>query len=295
MQFIKMQAAGNDYIYIDALRTSIAAPEKMAPRISDRHYGVGGDGLVLICPPSIPDVADFRMRMFNADGSEAEMCGNAIRCVGKYVYDRGYTQKEFVRIETLAGIRVLELHPENGKVQTVTVDMGEPCLNPRDIPVADPGTDFISRELTVAGRNWLVTAVSVGNPHAVIHTRGINKLDLPYLGPAFEHHPLFPRRTNTEFVEVVDRKTIRMRVWERGAGETLACGTGACASVVASVLNGMTDRHVKILLRGGELDIVWDSEKNHLFMTGDAHIVFTGEYIWQETENSFEPQTELKQ
>lgn len=289
MRFIKMQAAGNDYIYIDALRTTIVAPEKIAAQISDRHYGVGGDGLVLICPPSTSGVADFRMRMFNADGSEAEMCGNAIRCVGKYVYDYGYTRQESIRIETLAGIRVLELHPEKGKVRTVTVDMGVPYLHPRDIPVDDPGPDFISRELIVAGRNWLVTAVSVGNPHAVIHTRGINMLDLPSLGPAFEHHPLFPRRTNTEFVEVIDRGTIRMRVWERGAGETLACGTGACASVVASVLNGMTDRHVKVLVRGGELEIVWDSAEDHLFMTGDAHIVFTGEYFEQETGNFLKP------
>ncbi|MEI3479038.1 MAG: diaminopimelate epimerase [Bilophila sp.] len=218
------------------------------------------------------------MRMFNADGSESEMCGNGIRCVGKYVYDNGLTRKESVRIETLAGIRLLRLHPEGGKVKTVTVDMGEPRLAPRDIPVSGEGETFVSRPLKVGGRVWQVTAVSMGNPHAIVFTEGIDRLDLPQLGPLFEHHPLFPRRTNTEFVEIVDRGHVKMRVWERGAGETLACGTGASAVAVAGVLTGHTDRKVHVELLGGELDIEWDETSNHVFMTGGAVVVFTGDY-----------------
>lgn len=279
MKFTKMQAAGNDYVYMDALQAPIPDPEGLARRISDRHFGVGSDGLILICPPSDPGKADFRMRMFNADGSEAEMCGNGIRCVGKYVYDNGHTDRERVRIETLAGILALRLHVSDGKVETVTVDMGEPRLAPEAIPVSDSGVDFINRPLRVQGRVWDVTAVSMGNPHAVIFTHGIDKLDLPGIGPQFEHHPLFPRRTNTEFVEVVDRRNLRMRVWERGAGETLACGTGACASAVAAVLTGNAERKVRVELLGGGLDIEWDAATNHVFMTGGAVTVFTGEYL----------------
>lgn len=275
MKFIKMQAAGNDYVYIDTFTTTIPNPEKLAPRISDRHFGVGSDGLVLICPS---EKADCRMRMFNADGTEAEMCGNAIRCVGKYVYEHKLVDKETVTIETKAGVRILQLHTRAGKVESVTVDMGLPCLEPKDIPVTDPGTDFIDRPLRIYGRNWRVTAVSMGNPHAIVFTHDIDKLNLTELGPLFEHHALFPRRTNTEFVEILDRKTIKMRVWERGAGETMACGTGACASVVASVLNGHTERNVTVLLRGGKLDIKWDENTRHVFMTGRAETVFTGKY-----------------
>lgn len=278
MRFTKMQAAGNDYVYMSALRHPISHPEELAVRISDRHFGVGSDGLILICPPSDPAVADFRMRMFNADGSESEMCGNGIRCVGKYVYDNGHTDKEEVRIETLAGIRVLKLHVVQGKVETVTVDMGEPHLKPAEIPVSDSGERFVDRPLRVHGRIWNVTAVSMGNPHAVVFTRDIDRLDLPDLGPHFEHHALFPRRTNTEFVEVVDRDTLKMRVWERGAGETLACGTGACATVAAAVLTGRTGRNVRVRLLGGDLDIEWDEATNHIFMTGGAVVVFTGDY-----------------
>lgn len=220
MRFTKMQAAGNDYVYMDTLKAPISSPEALARRISDRHFGVGSDGLILICPPSDPGEADFRMRMFNADGSEAEMCGNGIRCVGKYVYDNGHTDKEQVRIETLAGVLTLRLHVSGGKVETVTVDMGEPRLAPKDIPVSGSGEDFINRPLRVQGRVWNVTAVSMGNPHAVVFMHGIDNLDLSGIGPQFEHHPLFPRRTNTEFVEVVGRHHLKMRVWERGAGET---------------------------------------------------------------------------
>ena len=282
MHFTKMQGAGNDYVYINAIETPVSNPGELAPRISDRHFGVGSDGLVLICPPTDSAIADFRMRMFNADGSESEMCGNAIRCVGKYVYDNGLTHNLNLRIETLAGIRLLALHVEQGKVRSVTVDMGEPHLTPADIPVNFPegphGETFIRQPLRVQGRVWEVTAVSMGNPHAVTHLRDIDRLDLPALGPLFEHHPLFPRRTNTEFVEVIDRRTVRMRVWERGAGETWACGTGACATVVASVLCGLTDRSVHVKLRGGDLDIVWDEETNHVLMTGGAEVVFTGDF-----------------
>ena len=279
MKFTKMQAAGNDYVYMEALRAPIRNPGELSRLISDRHFGVGSDGLILICPPTDPGAADFRMRMFNADGTEAEMCGNGIRCVGKYVYDNGHTDKERVRIETLAGILTLGLHVSGGKVEAVTVDMGVPRLAPRDIPVGDPGSDFINRSLRVRGRVWNVTAVSMGNPHAVVFTRGIRKLNLPELGPLFEHHPLFPRRTNAEFVEVIDRNTLSMRVWERGAGETLACGTGACASVVAAVLTGNADRKVHMKLLGGTLDIEWDEATNHVFMTGGAVTVFTGDYL----------------
>lgn len=275
MKFIKMQAAGNDYVYIDTFTTTVPNPEKLAPRISDRHFGVGSDGLVLICPS---EKADCRMRMFNADGTEAEMCGNAIRCVGKYVYEHKLVDKETVTIETKAGVRILQLHTHAGKVESVTVDMGLPYLEPKDIPVTDPGTDFIDRPLRIYGRNWRVTAVSMGNPHAIVFTHDIDKLNLTELGPLFEHHAFFPRRTNTEFVEILDQKTIKMRVWERGAGETMACGTGACASVVASVLNGHTERNVTVLLRGGKLDIKWDENTRHVFMTGRAETVFTGEY-----------------
>lgn len=275
MKFIKMQAAGNDYVYIDTFTATVPNPEKLAPRISDRHFGVGSDGLVLICPS---EKADCRMRMFNADGTEAEMCGNAIRCVGKYVYEHKLVDKETVTIETKAGVRILQLHTHAGKVESVTVDMGLPYLEPKDIPVTDPGTDFIDRTLRIYGRNWRVTAVSMGNPHAIVFTHDIDKLNLTELGPLFEHHAFFPRRTNTEFVEILDQKTIKMRVWERGAGETMACGTGACASVVASVLNGHTERNVTALLRGGKLDIKWDENTRHVFMTGRAETVFTGEY-----------------
>ena len=279
MKFTKMQAAGNDYVYMEALKAPIPNPGALSSRISDRHFGVGSDGLILICPPTDPAAADFRMQMFNADGSEAEMCGNGIRCVGKYVYDNGHTDRDRVRIETLAGILTLQLHVVGGRVETVTVDMGVPRLAPKDIPVSDPGTEFVNRSLRVQGRVWNVTAVSMGNPHAVVFTRDIEKLNLPEIGPQFEHHPLFPRRTNTEFVEVVDRNNLSMRVWERGAGETLACGTGACASVVAAVLTGNADRRVHMKLLGGALDIEWDETTNHVFMTGGAVTVFTGDYL----------------
>ena len=276
MRFTKMQAAGNDYVYMDTLKAPISSPEALARRISDRHFGVGSDGLILICPPSDPGEADFRMRMFNADGSEAEMCGNGIRCVGKYVYDNGHTDKEQVRIETLAGVLTLRLHVSSGKVETVTVDMGEPRLAPKDIPVSGPGEDFINRPLRVQGRVWNVTAVSMGNPHAVVFMHGIDNLDLSGIGPQFEHHPLFPRRTNTEFVEVVGRHHLKMRVWERGAGETQACGSGACAAVAVGISQGLLAEEVRVELPGGRLDIAWKGAGHPLYMTGPATHVYDG-------------------
>ena len=259
-------------------------PGELAKRISDRHFGVGSDGLVLILPSG---VADLRMRMFNADGSEAEMCGNATRCVGKYARDHGIVNKDVIRLETAAGIKIIRLLFEAGEVCGATVDMGEPVLAPDRIPVlvAPPLTEgedpqrFIARPVEVGGRTYAITAVSMGNPHAVVFMDGIDDLDLPKLGPKFEHHPIFPKRTTTEFVEVVSSDKIRMRVWERGAGETLACGTGACAAAVASVLNGHTGRSLDVELKGGVLHIDWDKSDGHVYMTGGAVTVFDGVYF----------------
>ena len=276
MKFTKMHGIGNDYVYVNCFQEQIPYPAALAKRISDRHFGVGSDGLILICPS---DVADFQMVMYNSDGSRAQMCGNGVRCVGKYVHDKGLTDQTTVTVETLAGIKTLRLHLwDNGTVETVTVDMGAPILTPKDIPVDGSGERFIEQPLTVDGKQWLVTAVSMGNPHAIVYVEHTDTLDLPDIGPAFECHPTFPERTNTEFLEVVDRHTIKMRVWERGAGETLACGTGACASLVASVLTGRTERTATLKLLGGDLDIVWDQETDHVFMTGPADFVFDGDY-----------------
>lgn len=277
MKFTKMQGIGNDYVYVNCFREQIPDPAALAQRISDRHFGVGSDGLILICPS---EIADFQMAMYNSDGSRAQMCGNGVRCVGKYVHDKGLTDKTTVTVETLAGIKTLELHlRENGTVETVTVDMGAPILTPKNIPVVDTGDRFIEQPLMVDGKQWLVTAVSMGNPHAIVYVEHTDPLDLPKIGPAFESHSAFPQRTNTEFLEVVDRHTIKMRVWERGSGETLACGTGACASLVASVLTGHTERTATLKLLGGDLDIRWDAETNHVFMTGPADFVFDGDYL----------------
>lgn len=284
VRFTKMQGIGNDYVYVNGFEQRVDSPNELARRISDRHFGVGSDGLVLILPSG---AADVRMRMFNADGSEAEMCGNAIRCVGKYVHDRGLLAKDVIQVETRAGIKIVRLLFEAGEVCGATVDMGEPELTPARIPVLlapalTEGEDpqrFIARPLEVGGRVYAVTAVSMGNPHAVVFMQGIDDLDLPALGPLFEHHPLFPQRTNTEFVEVLSSTRIRMRVWERGAGETLACGTGACAAAVASVLNGHTGRELDVELKGGVLHIHWDKSNGHVYMTGGAVTVFDGEYF----------------
>ena len=281
LRFTKMQGIGNDYVYVNVFEERVDSPGELAKKISDRHFGVGSDGLVLILPSAS---ADVRMRMFNADGSEAEMCGNAVRCVGKYVYDHGIQVKDVITVETGAGVKVVRLLFEAGEVCGATVDMGEPELTPARIPVlTEASTDggqqrFVAHPVDVDGQLYEITAVSMGNPHAVIFMKGIDELDLPRIGPNFEHHPLFPKRTNTEFVEVISSNKVRMRVWERGAGETLACGTGACAVAVACVLNGYTGRDVDVELKGGTLQIHWDESSNHVYMTGGAVTVFAGEY-----------------
>ena len=281
LSFAKMEGLGNDYVYVQEFERALPDPSALSRQISDRHFGVGGDGLVLI---GSSDKADFRMRIFNSDGSEAEMCGNATRCVGKYLYDRGLTDKTTLTLETLSGIRTLELHVRGGEVATVRVAMGAPRLAPKDIPMAAEGADFINREIVVNGRRYHATALSMGNPHIVVPMRGLENLDIAQLGPFFEHHVLFPRRINTEFVEVLERDCIRMRVWERGAGETLACGTGACAAAVACSLNGLTDRDVSVKLLGGDLHILW-AEDGIVYKTGPARHVFDGEYTLPDDES----------
>lgn len=276
MKFTKMHGAGNDYVYVNATKEEVLNPSEIAIRISDRHFGIGSDGLVLIMNS---ECADFRMRMFNSDGSESEMCGNASRCIGKYVFDNGLTDKHSVTLETKAGIKVLDLTVVDGKVSTVRVDMGEPILEPVNIPMDFPGDYAIQVPVTVRGKEYLLNGVSMGNPHAVIFTEGIESLNLPAIGPDFEHNELFPKRTNTEFVEVIDNEHVRMRVWERGAGETLACGTGACAVLVAGVLSGHLHRKAQVDLLGGTLQIEWNAENNHVYMTGDAVTVFEGEIL----------------
>lgn len=277
--FTKMEGLGNDYVYVNGFEVNISDYSALARAISDRHFGVGSDGLVVILPSG---PADVRMRMFNSDGSEAEMCGNASRCVGKYVYDHGIVKKPVIRLETKAGIKVLHMVIENGVAAGARVDMGEPELIPDHIPVAptDGGDESrcVDRECAVAGKNWRITCVSMGNPHAVTFVEDVQRLNLPELGPQFENHAWFPRRTNTEFVQVLNAARVRMRVWERGAGETLACGTGACATGVACVLNGRTGRRIQVDLLGGSLDIEWSAADNHVYMTGPARTVFTGVY-----------------
>lgn len=276
MKFTKMHGTGNDYIYINGFTEQIDNPSELAIRWSDRHKGIGSDGLVLILPS---DSSDFKMRMFNADGSESEMCGNASRCIGKYVYDKGMTNKTEITLETLAGVKILQLHlGEDGKVATVTVDMGEPLLEAGQIPTTLGEGIIISHPATFGGDlQYNITTVSMGNPHAVIFTTGIDQLRLTDIGPVIENAPIFPNRVNTEFIERIAQDTIKMRVWERGSGETQACGTGACASVVAGVINGLTDRKTKVQLLGGELLIEWKQEDNHVYLTGSATTVFEGD------------------
>jgi diaminopimelate epimerase len=276
MNFTKMQGIGNDYVYVNCFRETVDDPSALAVAISDRHFGAGSDGLVLILPSAR---ADFRMRMFNSDGSEAEMCGNASRCVGKYVYDNGLTDKDEITLETLSGIKILKLYIENGKVSTVRVNMGEPILTPDMIPVDYTGEDFINKIVSVDGEEYAVTCVSMGNPHAVIYMDEIDTLNLAQIGPKFEKHAIFPRDTNTEFLRVLDRTHLQMRVWERGAGETLACCTGACAVLVSSVLNGLSARKAAVILLGGELEIEWNDDDNCVYMTGPAATVLEG--IWE--------------
>lgn len=288
MRFTKMHGIGNDYIYVNCFEETVNDPEKVSVILSDRHKGIGSDGLVLIMPS---DKADFRMRIFNADGSEAMMCGNATRCIGKYVYDNGLTDKTDVTLETNSGIKYLKLFVSDGKVESVTVDMGKAILVPREIPVNSELERFIGQPLEIDGKEWRVTCVSMGNPHAVVFTEGIDDMELEKLGPKFENHSLFPNRINTEFIEVIDSRTLRMRVWERGSGETFACGTGTCAAVVAACLNGICrqDEEILVHLRGGDLRITYRSDGT-VMMTGPAARVFDGtvedEFIEREKENA---------
>lgn len=276
MRFTKMHGIGNDYLYVNCLEEVVHDPSRLALVMSRPHFGAGADGLVLIEPAK---GADFGMRIFNADGSEAEMCGNAIRCIGKYVYERGLTDKTELAIATKGGMKQLWLTVENGKVAKIRADMGTPELNPRLIPVDLPGELVLRHRLQMMGQTWFVTCVNMGNPHAVIFVRDPEVIDLPMLGPMIEHHPLFPRRTNVEFVRVIDRNVLQMRVWERGAGETLACGTGASAALVAAVLTGLSDRTVQMKLTGGNLDLHWSAEDNHVYQTGPAAFVYDGEWL----------------
>lgn len=262
MKFTKMQGLGNDYVYVNCLEEMVPDPEETARLVSDRHFGVGSDGLILICPSK---AADFEMRMYNADGSRGEMCGNGIRCVGKYVYDYGLTDKTDITVETLAGIKYLEIFPQDGKAQEIKVDMGAPVVSAIDSPIE------------VNGQEYRITEVSMGNPHAVLYIEDVQGLAIEKIGPCFEMHPRFPNRVNTEFARVLDRQTVEMRVWERGSGETLACGTGACAVAVASMVNGLTEHQVTVRLLGGDLKIQWDGKGGSVYMTGPARTVFEGE------------------
>ena len=274
MKFTKMHGCGNDYVYVNLFEEEIKDVSAFAIKVSDRHFGIGSDGVVTI---GTSDVADFRMRMYNADGSEAEMCGNAIRCVAKYVYDHKLTDKTEISIETGAGIKYLTLYVEEEKVAQVRVDMGEPILKPELIPVVAEGEQVVDDPIEAAGKEWKMTCVSMGNPHAVIFIEDVEGFELEKYGPEFEKHPRFPKRTNTEFVHVISRTEASMRVWERGSGETWACGTGTCATVMACILNGYTDNKVLVHLRGGDLTIEYDEVTNHVFMTGPATEVFRGE------------------
>ena len=275
MKFTKMHGIGNDYIYVNCMDGIDFDPVQTSIALSDRHFGVGSDGMILICPS---DKADFRMRMFNADGSEGRMCGNGIRCFAKFVYCKGLTDKTVITVETLAGIKTAWLTVEDGDVISVRVNMGSPALEPERIPVKFVGERMVNEPIEVGGREWKVTAVSMGNPHCVTYVEDVDSLDLEKIGPQFEHHAIFPERVNTEFVQPVDSSTVKMRVWERGSGETWACGTGACAVAVASVLNGIVKSDcVNVKLRGGDLYIEWDRVENVIYMTGGAAFAFEGE------------------
>lgn len=274
MKFTKMQGCGNDYVYINCFDEQVDDRPALARRLANRNFGIGSDGLVCICPS---DTADFKMDMYNLDGSYSAMCGNGIRCVGKYVFDKGLTNKTSISVETGGSVKQLELNVENGVVNSVRVDMGAPELRPQFIPIAEHGRTFVNRSVIVVDKEYFVTAVNVGNPHAVVFVDDVDSFDVPSIGPLFENHPLFPEKVNAEFVQVLDRNTLKMRVWERGSGETLACGTGATATLVAAVLNGYTESSASVLVLGGELFIEWDKNKNRLYMTGPAVTVFDGE------------------
>ena len=274
MKFTKMEGLGNDYVYVNCFKETVEDPKSVAIKVSDRHFGIGSDGLILIKPS---DVADFCMDMYNADGSQSEMCGNGIRCVAKYVYDYGLTDKTSISVETLAGIKYLDLKIEDGKAVMITVNMGTPELIADKVPVKSDKEKVIDEPIMVAGKEYRMTCISMGNPHCIVFVDDTANFPLEEVGPLFESHEVFPNRVNAEFVQVLDEKTLNMRVWERGSGETLACGTGTCATVVASCLNGHTGDDVTVHLLGGDLHIKWDRETNLVYMTGPAKVVFDGE------------------
>lgn len=276
MKFTKMHGCGNDYIYVDGGAEKVPQDQKpeIVRRLSDRHFGIGGDGVIFINPST---EADFEMEMYNMDGSRAEMCGNGIRCVAKFVYDKGLTDKTSISVISCGKIKYLELTVQDGKVSTVKVNMGSPILNARDIPVISDSDQVIGERIETGDKLYEMTCVSMGNPHAVIFMDQVSELPIEEIGPLFENHVRFPNRINTEFVKVIDREHVEMRVWERGTGETLACGTGACAVTVACVLNGLTEDAVTVKLLGGNLKIQWDREANLVYMTGPAETVFEGE------------------
>ena len=280
LKFTKMQGCGNDYLYVNCMDGMIPEPGKISAYVSPRHLSVGSDGLICICPS---DKADFRMRMFNADASEGMMCGNGSRCIAKFVYDKGLTQKNPITLETLSGIKTIAMDVADGKVVSATVDMGVPITDPSSIPMTWEKSICLDETITVtvdgAPLSLRGTGVSMGNPHAIVYMNDVYGLEFEYIGPSFENHINFPDRVNTEFVKVIDRHTVQMRVWERGSGETLACGTGACAVAVASILNGLVDRDqpVTVKLLGGDLNIFWDENDDQVYMTGPATTVFYGE------------------
>ena len=275
MKFTKMHGIGNDYVYVNCFKETVENPSEVSKFVSDRHFGIGSDGLILIKPL---EVADCYMEMYNADGSRSAMCGNGIRCVAKYIYDYGLTDKTEVDVETAAGIKHIVLTIKDGKVEKARVDMGEPILKPELVPVIGEGDMLVNEPIMVDGTEYRMTCVSMGNPHAVVFLdEDVKNLEIEKIGPKFENHERFPERVNTEFMYVLDRNTMNLRVWERGSGETWACGTGTCASVVASVLNGLTERNVLVHLLGGDLEILWDEKDNHVYMTGPAATVFDGE------------------
>ena len=275
MKFTKMEGCGNDYVYVNGFEEKIDNPNEVAIAVSDRHFGIGSDGLIIINPS---EVADFKMCMYNADGSEGKMCGNGIRCVAKYVYDFNLTDKDVITVETLSGIKTLKLNVENGKVKTVRVNMGAPILECDKVPVKYDDENMINKPVKVDGKTFNITCVSMGNPHAVTFINDTDNLEIEKIGPKFENNEIFPDKVNTEFIQIIDKNKVKMRVWERGSGETFACGTGACASVVASVLNGLTENKVTVKLLGGDLEIEYNQDENTVYMTGPARVVFTGEY-----------------
>ena len=273
MKFTKMHGIGNDYVYVNCFSETVENPEAVSKFVSDRHFGIGSDGLILIKPS---ENADFEMDMYNSDGSAGAMCGNGIRCVAKYVYDYGLTDKTSISVSTRSGIKYLDLTVEDGKVVQVKVDMGAPVLKALEIPVLFDKEQVVDEPISINGKSFRMTCVSMGNPHCVVPVEDVNDLKIEEIGPEFEHNDCFPDRVNTEFIRVIDRKTVQMRVWERGAGETWACGTGACAVAVACILNGWTEEEVHVKLRGGDLKICWDKGKNTVYMTGPATVVFDG-------------------